>query len=108
MEKGRLAAAYGAYESAIRYYQKALAMGTNKSRVFFNTGIAYGELGDYSRALENLKRAIQMDPGQGAYYYGRARVHLLAGNRHTAGEDFKRAAALGNLDAIQYLERAGQ
>ena len=108
IDQGGLAATYGAYESAIRYYKKALAMGADESRVYFNMGIAYGELGDYPRALVHLGQAIQIAPDEGAYYYGRARVYLLSGEKDMAMEDFERAADLGDLDALQYLEGAGQ
>ena len=108
MEKGQLAATYGAYAPAVKYYKKALAMGSEESRVYFNMGIAYGELGDYARALDYLSRAIQMDADKGAYYYGRGRVYLISGNKDMAREDFKRAAELGDLDAIQYVEGTGE
>ena len=104
MDKGRLASTYGAYASAIEHYKKALAKGAEESRVSFNMGIAYGELGDSPRALDHLNQAIQMAPDQGAYYYGRARVYLLSGSRDRAMEDFEHAAKLGDLDAIQYVE----
>ena len=104
MDQGRLASTYGAYASAIGYYKKAQATGAEESRVSFNMGIAYGELGDYPRALDHLNQAIQMAPDQGAYYYGRARVFLLSGNKDRAMEDFEHAAKLGDPDAIQYLE----
>jgi len=83
-------------------------MGADESRVYFNMGIAYGELGDYPRALVHLGQAIQIAPDEGAYYYGRARVYLLSGEKDMAMEDFERAADLGDLDALQYLEGAGQ
>ena len=108
MEQGRLAATYGAYMSAIGHYEKALSMGVEKSRVFFNMGIAYGELGDYPKALDHLNQAIQAAPEQGAYYYARARVHLLSGEKEMAMADFEHAAKLGDLDALRYLEGAGE
>jgi tetratricopeptide (TPR) repeat protein len=107
MEKGQLAATYGAYAPAINYYKKALAMGSEESRVYFNMGIAYGELGEFAQALDYLSRAIQMASEKGAYYYGRGRVYLISGNKHMAMEDFKRAAELGDLDATQYVEGTG-
>jgi len=108
MEKGQLAATYGAYAPAVKYYKKALAIGTEEGRVYFNMGIAYGELGEYARALDYLGRAIQMDSDKGAYYYGRGRVYLISGNKDMAMEDFERAVELGDLDAIQYFEGTGQ
>jgi len=108
MEQGRLAATYGAYTTAIGHYKKALSLGIEESRVLFNMGIAYGELGEYPKALDHLNRAIQASPEKGAYYYARARVYLLSGDKDMAMADFKDAAERGDLDARQYLEGAGE
>ena len=107
IDQGELASTYGAYESAIRSYKKALASGAEQGRVYFNMGIAFGELGDYPQALVHLGQAIQTTPEEGAYYYGRARVYLLSGDKDMAMKDFERAAKRGDLDALQYLERVG-
>ena len=104
--QGGLAATYGAYDSAIRYYKKALAMGSEKSQVYFSMGISYGELGDYPQALAHLEKAILLNPDNGTYYYGRGRVYLLSGDKDRAMQDFEHAAEMGDADARQYLEGA--
>ncbi|MBW2611779.1 MAG: tetratricopeptide repeat protein [Deltaproteobacteria bacterium] len=108
LDQGRLAATYGAYASAIRYYKKAMALGSEKGQVYFNMGIAHGELGNYPEALANLDKAIQVNPDKGTYYYGRGRVHLLSGEKDRAMEDFEHAAELGDPDAQRFLDGAGQ
>ena len=45
-----------------------------------------------------------MQPKNGLYLYGRGRVYLLAGEKEKAMEDFKKAAALDDEDAQNYLE----
>jgi hypothetical protein len=45
-----------------------------------------------------------MYPEKGLYFYGRARVHLLSGNKDKALEDFRRAAELGDRDAQAYFQ----
>jgi len=42
------------------------------------------------------------------YYYGRARVYLLSGDKTKAMEDFKKAADLGDEDALDYLDYIGE
>jgi hypothetical protein len=49
-----------------------------------------------------------MEPKNGLYIYGRARVHLLAGDQDTAMADFKKAAELDDEDAQAYLETIAQ
>ncbi|MCG6910633.1 MAG: tetratricopeptide repeat protein [Deltaproteobacteria bacterium] len=104
IDRGELAATYGAYESAVRCYEKALAAGAEEGRTHFNLGIAYGELGNYPMALDQMEKAIGIDPGNAAYYYGRGRVYLLSGDKGAAIRDFEHASALGNADARRYLD----
>jgi tetratricopeptide (TPR) repeat protein len=75
----------------------------NLSDAHFQIGVAYGQLGDYAQALTAIKRAISLNPDRAVYYYGRGRIHLLAGDANTAVSDFKHAAALGDADARRYL-----
>jgi tetratricopeptide (TPR) repeat protein len=44
-----------------------------------------------------------MEPHNGLYYYGRARVYLLADDTEKALEDFKKAAELDDEDAQRYI-----
>lgn len=106
MDLGGLFATYGNYPAAIEAYKKALAMDPNNSEVHFDLSVAYGELGDFDQALSAVNKAISIDPDQGRYYYGRAWVYLLAGNKDRALLDFQKAADMGELDAIMYLQRS--
>ena len=54
-----------------------------------------------------MTRAIDLDAGQGAYYYGRGRVYLLADEEEQAMRDFMEAGFLGHPDALAYLKDAG-
>jgi tetratricopeptide (TPR) repeat protein len=108
VDQGALAATYGAYDTAIKYYKKALAMGAEKSRLYFSIGVAYGELGDYPKAHAYLEKAIQLKPGAGDYYYARGRIYLLSGDKDSAMLDFEHAAEAGSVDAQRYLEGEGQ
>lgn len=104
LDRGGLYATYGSYRAAIKAYEKALALDADNSKAFFNRGLSYAELGDLNQALVDINKAISIDPTQGSYYYGRGRVLLLSTQKGRAMEDFKKAAELGDLDAISYLD----
>jgi len=106
-DKGGLFSTYGNDKAAISAYKKAIALDPARSEAHFNLGVSYGEIGEYELALAAIDKAIELKPSRGLYYYGRARVHLLANESAKALQDFERAAALGNPDARDYLRHAG-
>jgi tetratricopeptide (TPR) repeat protein len=107
-KKGALVSTYGNNKAAIQYFQKAIALNPNFSGAYFSQGVSYGQLGQYPEAINQINRAIKMEPQNGMYYYGRARVYLLSGDKAKAMEDFKKAADLGDEDALDYLNYIGQ
>ena len=107
MDRGGLLSAYGNYKGAVRCYQKALDLAPGLAEAHFQQGVAYGELGRFDAAVNAISRAIDRMPTNGAYFYGRARVYLLAGDEDLAMKDFMEAGFLGNDDARDYLRSAG-
>jgi Flp pilus assembly protein TadD len=107
LDQGGLFATYGNYTAAIEAFQKVLTLDPQNAEAYFDMGVAYGELDEFDSALLHINKAITLDPGQGRYYYGRAWVYLISGQSEKALDDFKKAAEMGDLDAIFYLEQAG-
>jgi len=103
-QKGALCATYGNNQAAVNYFGMAIALDPGHSGAHFSQGVSYGQLGNYTRALAAINRAIEMRPRNGLYYYGRARVYLLSGEKANAMADFRRAADLGDEDARIYLK----
>jgi tetratricopeptide (TPR) repeat protein len=103
-DKGALCATYGNDPAAIKFFQKAISLDPQRSGAYFEQGISYGQLGEFEKAIPLINRAIKMEPENGLYIYGRARVHLLAGDQDNAMADFKKAAELDDEDAQAYLE----
>jgi hypothetical protein len=106
--KGAMCSTYGNNQAAISYFEKAIAIDPGHSGAYFEQGISHGQLGDYQKAIPLLNKCIAMEPQNGLYYYGRGRVYLLADENEKAIMDFKKAAELGDEDAIKYLEYIGQ
>jgi tetratricopeptide (TPR) repeat protein len=106
--KGALVSTYGNNKAAVEYFQKAIALDPNFSGAYFSQGVSYGQLGEYSKAVAQINIALKMQPQNGMYYYGRGRVYLLWGDKAKAIDDFKKAAELGDEDALNYLDYIGQ
>lgn len=106
--KGALLSTYGNNKAAVQYFQKAISMDPNFSRAYFSQGVSYGQLGQYPKAIAQINMALKQEPQNGMYYYGRGRVYLLWGDKAKAMDDFKKAAELGDEDALNYLEYIGE
>lgn len=106
-DRGGLQSAYGAYGAATRSFRKAITMAPRNADAYFQLGVAYGELRQFEAAVKAMTRAIDLDTDQSAYYYGRGRVYLLAGQGDLAMRDFMEAGFLGHPDARAYLQDAG-
>ncbi len=102
--KGALLSTYGNNEAAVKYFQKAIVQDPNFSRAYFSQGVSFGQLGQYQKAIAQINMAIQKESQNGLYYYGRGRVYLLWGDKAKAMDDIKKAAELGDEDALDYLE----
>ena len=107
-DKGALVSTYGNNKAAVQYFQKAIVLNPDFSRAYFSQGVSYGQLGQYQKAIAQINMALQKEPQNGLYYYGRGRVYLLWGDKEKAMADFKKAAELGDEDAIDYLEYIGE
>lgn len=106
--KGALLSTYGNHKAAVQYFQKAISLDPNFSKAYFSQGVSYGQLGQYPRAIAQINMALKQEPQNGMYYYGRGRVYLLWGDKDKAMDDFKKAADLGDEDALKYLEYIGE
>lgn len=107
LDQGGLFATYGNYTAAIEAYQKVITLDPQNAEAYFDMGISYGELDEFDSALMHINKAITLDSEQGRFFYGRAWVYLISGQPDKAVEDFKKAADMGDLDAVLYLEQAG-
>ena len=82
------------YDSAIEYYNKALAINPNDAECYYWLAIAYSGKEDLSQALNNFNKAIELDPKYIEAYTMRSELHRKIGNKNLAEEDLKKAASL--------------
>ncbi|MDJ0722649.1 MAG: tetratricopeptide repeat protein [Desulfobacterales bacterium] len=105
--RGGLQSAYGAYNAAAKSYRKAIGLAPRYADAHFQLGVVYGEMRQFEAAVMAMTQAIDLNDDQSAFYYGRGRVYLLAGQEEMAMRDFMEAGFRGNPDARAYLNAAG-
>ena len=68
----------------------------------YNRGLAYYGAGEYEAAIEDFKRAVELEPGHARAYNSRGAAYASLGNPEQAVEDFKRAIELNPGHARAY------
>ena len=53
----------GNHEKEVFLYEKAVALGFKESGIFFNLGMAYGELNQMAKSITAFRRGIKHNPG---------------------------------------------
>ncbi len=108
-DRGSMCMIAGNDTGAIRNLKEALKLDPERSEVHYHLGVAYGNIGEYEKALSHNNQALSLGTEKGLYHYARGRVYLLAGDEDKALADFETAADLKNQDARNYLRSlAGQ
>ena len=77
-----------------RNIQSGRFIGSNLAVAFNNRGLAYAELSDYDRAIENCSAAISLEPGDPDYYDTRGKAYKKQGDGKRAEADFATARKL--------------
>jgi tetratricopeptide (TPR) repeat protein len=82
------------FEAAVRAYQLAFAHGVDDAANRGACGEAYQQLGDLRGALDELGRAVAIDPSFAPAWKSRGVAHACAGDFDAAIRDWERAMAL--------------
>jgi hypothetical protein len=96
----------GRFDSAIRYFRKALAL-EDLPYTRLHLGLAYLGKNDVVRALAEMTRAIRLAPSEPEYYYQRGKVWRIIGDTVKADEDRIAAVRLDpNYERIEAIREA--
>jgi tetratricopeptide (TPR) repeat protein len=85
--------------------QSGQLQGKGLASAYNNRGMAYNNLGDPRRAIEDYNEAIRLDPENSAAYSNRGRAHDDLGEYRRAIADFDEALRLNPRNADTYNER---
>jgi hypothetical protein len=96
----------GYWQNSITLYDHTLKVTDNNWAFYNNRGIAYSAVGNYSQAIDDCSRAIEIEPDYTAAYYNRGNAYKGLGNYRQAIEDYGRAIEINPGFAYAYNNKA--
>lgn len=97
--RGIMHAVLGSYEKAMKNFNHALKIDAGNSKVYFNRGFLYlsreGERESVNRALNDLKKAVEINPDYGKAWAELGKIYFHTGQYYESYSAFVRAASLG-------------
>ena len=74
---------------------------------YYNRGVAYDDLGQYQRAIQDSDTAIRLKPDYANAYNNRGIAFILSGNSRDGCPSLLRACELGNCKGYEGLRQNG-
>ena len=75
------------YKEAVELFSKVIELKPNDSEAYGYRGLAYSSLKDYDSAINDLNRAIELNPTSYYLYFSRSGVYRLKGEDDKASAD---------------------
>jgi mitochondrial import receptor subunit TOM70 len=97
------------YEEAAQSFEKAIELndlGEHEALALNMRGTFRYLEGDTAKALEDLTKAVELQPSMTQAWIKRASMHLELGNKDAASEDFEKATAQNDKDPDIFYHRA--
>jgi tetratricopeptide (TPR) repeat protein len=116
VQLGNVAYNDGRYEAAVEAFTRAILAGDLEPEAlaiaFNNRGVAYSELGDFDRAVDDASQALALAPDDTVMIGNLRKAHLRRaaaarelGDREAARADYDRAIAVDPAHPTAYLRR---
>jgi len=95
----------GDHQKAILAYKKVINSDSNNYQAYFNMGWHFGELGKHTEAINNYTKAIEINNGDYRVFFNRGIDKIYNGDIEASCSDFLKAQKLGDLKALNELEK---
>jgi tetratricopeptide (TPR) repeat protein len=94
-------------QEALELINRAVDLAGENPAPLDTRAVIFLQMGQADRAVQDLGRALKIQPTSRVYYFHLARAHLLAQNEAESRKAFRRAQELGlKLETVDPLERA--
>ena len=90
---------------AIEDMDKAIEYSPSMSIAYYNKGVLYLAMHDYTSALSSFNKAIELKPDFGEAYYNRGYVYFNLGDRISGNADLSRAGEYGVVPSYNLMKR---
>jgi tetratricopeptide (TPR) repeat protein len=90
---------------AIEYLNNAIKLQQNNAETYNKRGIAYYELGQYQRTIEDNSEAIRLNPDYVVAYNNRGTAYAKLGHYQKTIEDYNQVIRLKSNYADAYINR---
>lgn len=104
-EKRDMALYRAKLHDVISDFEKALKISPEMYLAYYNMGVVYIAMQDYTSALSAFNKAIELNPDFGEAYYNRGYVYFTLGNRTAGSNDLSHAGQLGVAPSYNLLKR---
>jgi tetratricopeptide (TPR) repeat protein len=94
---------YSDPRKALGYLDQTLRLKPDYAEACFHRGIAYWDVKDYSRAIQDYDEALLLKPDFAEVYNNLGVAYLMLGNRVRACSDVKKACQLGECRAYELV-----
>lgn len=101
-----LASQQDKHEESISYLKRAQTRAPKEGKVYYLLGAEHAQIGLYDRAVEEMSRAIELDPGLHTARFQLGLLHITAGRVDQATKTWEALDALGT-DHPLYQFKAG-
>lgn len=91
--------------SAIEQFQHALKLSPDMALAYFNMGVIYIDLRDYTSAINAFTHAISLKSDFGEAFFNRGYVYFNLGNHASGAADLSTAGQLGVAPSYRLLKR---
>ena len=89
----------------IHDFENALKISPEMYLAYYNMGVVYIAMQDYTSALSAFNKAIELNPDFGEAYYNRGYVYFTLGYRVAGSNDLSHAGQLGVAPSYNLLNR---
>ena len=70
-------------------FDRIIALAPDSANSYFFRGVAYADLGDLARAIQDFDKTIQLDPDHAPAYFNRGVAYAALGKSDAAVHDFE-------------------
>jgi tetratricopeptide (TPR) repeat protein len=103
--RGRAYASLKQYQTAIKDYDRSIAVDPQYELPYYNRAVAYDNLEEYDRALIDYGRALAIKPDLAIAYESRGVTYNHRGEYEKAIADFNQALKINPTMAVAYNDR---